>query len=421
MDIPRTAEVRKRRIRRLIYSLVGLAAIAGVTVGLARLKPAAPRVERGMVWPGTVARGDFQCNVDGNGTLIPEQIQWVQAETEGRIERIHVLPGAAVKPDTLLMEMSNPELVQTAFEVEWQLKAAEATAIRLKVQLESEKLAQEAASASLKADYIQSQLEAEADQKLARDGLVANLVMKRSTSKAEDLQKQYEISQKRLLINEESIRAQLAVQQAEVEKLRALLALKRRQVESLRVKAGFEGTLQQVGDREMLQSGQRVLPGATLAKVVQPSKLKAEIKIVETQAKDIIVGLPAVVDTRNGKVPGKVMRVDPAVQNGTVTVDIKLEGELPKGARPDLTVEATIELEHLTNVLYVGRPYGGQPESTVNLFKIVENGRSAIRVPVKLGRSSVKYIEVIQGLQVGDQIILSDMQQWDSHDRVRLN
>ena len=419
MDIPRTSEARKRRIRRLVWSLAGLAAIAAVTVGLARLKPAAPRVERDMMLSDTIKRGDFQRNVSGNGTLIPEQIQWVQAETEGRIERILILPGAEVKADTILLEMSNPELVQTAFEVEWQLKAAEALAIKLKVQLESEKLAQEAASASLKADYIQSKLEAEADQKLAKDGLVADLVMKRSKSKAEDLQTQYAISQKRLEINEESIRAQLAVQQADVEKLRALLALKRRQVESLRVRAGFDGTLQQVGDREMLQSGQRVAPGATLAKVVQPSKLKAEIKVVETQAKDIIIGLSALVDTRNGKVPGKVMRVDPAVQNGTVTVDIKLEGTLPKGARPDLTVEATIELENLTNVLYVGRPYAG--ESTVSLFKIVENGRGAIRVPVKLGRSSVRYIEVLQGLQAGDQIITSDMQQWDGHDRVRLN
>lgn len=421
MDIARKINVKKRRMLRILYGALVIIALGGITYGLSRLKPAAPAVERSTIWTGEVKRGDIPREVRGNGLLVPEQIQWVQAETDGRVERILVLAGAEVTADTILLELSNPELIQSAFDVEWQLKAAEAQATKLRVQIESDRLTQEAQIASLKADYSQAQLEAAADEELAKDGLVPKLIMQRSRAKADELKARYDIEVKRLNINSESAQAQIAVQQADLEKLRALLQLKRRQVASLQVRAGFEGVLQQLGDKDNLQAGQRVSPGATLAKVVQPSKLKAEIKIPETQAKDIAIGLPALIDTRNGVIPGRVSRVDPAVQNGTVTVDVQLTGALPKGARPDLSVDGTIELERLINVLYVLRPVHGQSESTVGLFKLVDGGKAALRVPVKLGRSSVNTIEILEGLNVGDQIILSDMNQWDAHDRVRIN
>lgn len=420
MDFARKIDYRKRRMLRIIYGTLVVMILGSITYGLSRLKPAAPTVERSTIWTNDVRRGDIPREVRGNGILAPEQIQWVQAETDGRVERILALAGAEVKADTVLLELSNAELVQAAFDVEWQLKAAEAQLTKLKVQIESDRLTQEANIASLKADYTQAQLEAAADEELAKDGLVPKLVMQRSRAKADELKARYDIEVKRLSISAESAQAQLAVQQADLEKLRAQLQLKRRQVASLHVKAGFEGVLQQLGDKDVLQVGQRVSPGATLAKVVQPSKLKAEIKIPETQAKDITLGLPALIDTRNGIIPGRVSRVDPAVQNGTVTVDVQLTGALPRGARPDLSVDGTIELERLNNVLYVMRPMHGQSDSTVGLFKLVDGGKAALRVPVKLGRSSVNTIEVLEGLKVGDVIILSDMSQWDGYDRIRL-
>ena len=369
----------------------------------------------------TVKRGQMLRQVRGNGTLVPEQIQFVQADTDGRVERILILPGAEVKPDTILMELSNPELKQAAFDAEWQLRAAEAQLTKLNVQLESDRLTQKAAIATLKSDFEQAKLEAEADENLKQGGLVAILTAKRSKAKADDLGSRLEIEEERLRISVDSARAQVAAQEADLEKARALLALKGRQVEALQVRAGIPGVLQQIGDIATLQVGQRVTPSATLAKIVQPTKLKAEIKIAETQAKDILIGQVASIDTRNGIIPGKVIRVDPSVQNGTVTVDVKLEGPLPRGARPDLSVDGTIELERLDDVLYVGRPVQGQSESTIGIFKVIESGRGAVRVIVKLGRSSVSTIEVLQGLAVGDQVILSDMSAWDGHERVKLN
>ena len=421
MDIARPGFAQERRRRRIIYVSLGLVVLAAITVALARLKPAAPTVERSTVWLDTVKRGQMLRQVRGNGTLVPERIQFVQADSDGRVERILALPGAVVEPDTILLELSNPELKQATFDVEWQVKAAEAQLTRLRVQLQSERLSQEATTASLKSDHIQSKLEAEADAILAKDGLVAGLMAKRSNAKAEELGSRYEIELKRLDISTESAAAQLAVQQAEVEKMRALFELKKRQVAALQVRAGISGVLQQIGDRETLQVGQRVSPNATLAKVVQPSRLKAEIKIAETQAKDILLGQSAAIDTRNGIIPGHVIRIDPGVQNGTVLVDVALDGPLPKGARPDLSVDGTIELERLDDVLYVGRPVQGPADSLVGLFKIIPGSRDAIRIPVKLGRSSVSTIEIIEGLQVGDQVILSDMSAHDGHDRVRLN
>ena len=421
MDIARPEFARQRRRRRILYSALGLIALGAITVGLSRLKPAAPSVDKAQVWTDTVKRGDIPRQVRGNGTLVPEEIHWIPATTPGRVERILVLPGAPVKADTILLELTNPEVEQAAFDAEWQLKGAEAQSNKLKVQLESESLAEAALAAQINADCSVARLDAEADAKLAADKLVDRLTAMRSKTKAEQLTERCDLEQKRLAILDQSHKAQLAAQEAELERLRAILALKRKQLAELKVRAGIDGVLQRLGDLDQLQVGQQLPAGANIARVADPTKLKAEVKVVETQAKDIAIGQKAVIDTRNGLIPGHVTRIDPAVQNGTVTVDVALDGELPKGARPDLSVEGTIELELLQNVLYVGRPVHGQSESPVGLFKLVAGGREAIRVPVKLGRSSVNTIEILQGLNIGDTVILSDMSQWDAHDRVRLN
>jgi len=395
--------------------------IAAVTIGLSRLQPSAPSVEKSSIWSDTVKRGEMLRQVRGNGTLVPEQIQFVQSETDGRVERILVKPGAQVTGDTILIELSNAELKQAAFDAEYQLKAGEAQLMKLKVQLESERLGQKAALATLKSDAEQAKLVAQADENLSTRGLVPLLTARQTRAKANDLQERVEIDRERLRIGEDSAKAQIDAADADLEKARALLALKRRQLAALQVRAGIDGVLQQIGDLQPLQVGQRISPSATLAKIVQPTKLKAEIKIAETQAKDILIDQIAFIDTRNGVISGRVIRVDPSVVNGTVTVDVKLEDALPKGARPDLSVDGTIQLERLEDVLFVGRPVQGQPESTISLFKLIEGGRGAVRVAVKLGRTSVSTIEIREGLQVGDQIILSDMSAWDGHERVKLN
>lgn len=418
MDIARPDLARKRRRRQILVGAASVAVIAAISVLLSRLEPAAPKVEN--PWMDTVKRGQMLRQVRGNGTLVPEQIQFVQADTGGQVERIFIQPGAAVSADTVVLELSNPELKQSAFDAEWQARSADTQLARLRVQLESDRLSQEAALATLRADATQARLEADADATLARDGLVPGITLKRSLAKADDLVARVAIEERRLEFAKESAKAQLAVQEAEGEKLRALRDLRKRQVENLRVKAGIEGVLTQLGDRELLQSGQRVTPGATLAKVVVPTRLKAEVRVAETQARDVALGQPASIDTRNGLVQGHVVRVDPAVQNGTVLVEIKLDGPLPRGARPDLSVEGTIELERLDDVLYVGRPVQGQPDSTVGLFRVQPDGRHALRVPVKLGRNSVSTVEIVDGLQVGDRIILSDMSPYDGVNRVRV-
>lgn len=421
MDVARPDIARKKRRRRILLFCVVLGVLAAVTIGLSRLQPAAPTVEKSAIWTDTVKRGEMLRQVRGNGTLVPEQIQFVQSETDGRVERILVKPGARVTADTVLMELSNAELKQAAFEAEYQVKSGEAQLIKLKVQLESEHLAQKATVATLKYECEQASFVAEADETLAKDGLIPNLTARQSRAKATDLKGRVEIEEERLRITGESTKAQLAAADADLAKTRALFEMKKRQLAALEVRAGIDGVLQQIGDPQMLQVGQRITPSATLAKIVQPTKLKAEIKIAETQAKDVLIGQIASIDTRNGIIPGSVVRVDPAVVNGTVTVDVKLDGELPRGARPDLSVDGTIELERLTDAVFVGRPVQGQPDSTVGLFKLVEGGRGAVRVQVKLGRTSVSTVEVIQGLEVGDQVILSDMSAWDGHDRVKLN
>jgi len=387
-------------------------------MGLSRLKPAAPTVERSTVWVDTVKRGSVLRQVRGLGTLVPMEgsIQFLPAVTEGRVDKILELPGAQVKADTILLEMSNPQLTQEALDAEWKLKAAEADYKNLEVALASQVLAQKSLSAQAQSEYSQAKMQADIDSELAKLGVISQLSMKVSNQKADQLSTQNDIEKQRLVNSSEVLKAQLQAKQAEVEEFRALSELKRSQLDRLRVRAGIEGVLQE----QTLKIGQFVTPGTTLAKVVQPQRLKAELKIAETQAKDIQIGQPASVDTHNGVIPGHVVRIDPSVVNGTVTVDVTLDAKLPQGARPDLSVDGTIDLEKMDNVLYVGRPAFGQEQSTVGMFRLEPDGNNALRAQVKLGRSSVNTVEILQGLKEGDQVILSDMSRWDSYDRVRL-
>lgn len=422
MDIPRPDQARKKRRRRIAALLGGLALITLITVGLAQLKPAAPPVERGSLLFDTVKRGQLLRQVRGNGTLVPQEIRWIPTINQGRVERIVILPGARVKADTVLVELSNPDVTQAAFDAESLVKTAEADMANLRVQLDSQKLTQRSAVATARANYSSAKLDLEVNDVLAKSGLVPAITLKQSQAKAEELANLLEIEEERLKISADATTAQLVAQETKLAQLRGQLELKRLQVEGLKIRAGVEGVLQRLGDlTNPLQEGQQLPAGALVARVAEPAHLKAAIKIAETQAKDVQLDQVAEIDTRNGVIPGHVIRVDPAVENGTVTVDIALDAPLPKGARPDLSVDGTIELERLQDVLYVGRPVQGQPESLVGLFKVTEGGRAATRVQVKLGRTSVSAVEILQGLQIGDQIILSDMSQWDSFERVRLN
>jgi HlyD family secretion protein len=417
MDIQREGVARKKKIRRAIYAGVGFVAILLITLALSRLEPAAPSVKRATVWMDQVKRGSMLRQVRGPGTLVPVEIRWIAARTNGRVERVITLPGVVVEAKTILIEMSNPELEQSALDAEFQLRAAEASYEDLRVQLESRHLSQRAVAAGVQADFNQATLQAEADQDLHNQGLIGDLTLKLSQVRADELAIRHDLEQQRLEIASESVDAQLAAEKARVDQMRALFRLRRNQVDALKVRAGIDGVLQQMP----VEVGQEVTPGTILAKVAQPEKLKAELRIAETQAKDIEVGQVASIDTRNGVIEGEVMRVDPAVLEGTVTVDVALVGELPKGARPDLSVDGTIEIERLENVLYVGRPAYGQAESTIGLFKVLEDGETCVRIQVKLGKSSVNTIEIIEGLQEGEQVILSDTSAWDAYDRIRLN
>jgi HlyD family secretion protein len=419
LDVKREGVARKKRIRAAIIAGSVLAGIAAISFGLSRLEPAAPSVNRATVWMDSVKRGEMIRQVRGPGTLVvvPEAIRWVAARTRGRVEERVLLPGVEVKPDTIILRLSNPELDQELRDAEFQLRAQNAELADLRVRLESQLLNQRAVSAGVASEYKQARLQAEADEKLHAEHLIGDLILKRSKVRAEELATRNELEQQRLQIAAESGEAQLQAKRATVEQFRALYDLRRSQKEALTVRAGIDGVLQELA----VEVGQEVTPGANLARVAQPDKLKAQLRIAETQAKDIEVGQKAVVDTRNGLIDGKVMRIDPAVQEGTVTVDVALVGALPKGARPDLSVDGTIELERLADVLYVGRPAYGQAESTIGLFKLLEDGRTAVRAQVRLGRSSVNTIEVVQGLVEGEQVILSDTSAWDAYDRIRLN
>jgi HlyD family secretion protein len=421
MDIARPEfKVQKRR-KQVIVGVVIVIVVAALTVVVYRLRPAAPTVERGTVWTDSVKRGSMLRQVHGIGSLVPsyESVLQIPAETEATVVRIRVLPGGSpVSADTILVDMSNPTVEQNAVDAELQWKAAVADYQSQKMKLESDLMNQKAAAATVKADYSQAQLQSDTDKSLYDLGVISGLAYKASKGKADELTARNGLADESVASSQKAIDAQLAELQAKVDQMRVLYELKKKQLDALKVRAGINGILVEMP----LQVGQHVLPGTMLAKVVQPNHLMAELKIAETQARDVQDGEPASIDTHNGIISGSVMRVDPAVQNGTVTVDVKLVGELPKGARPDLSVDGTIDLEKLTNVLYVGRPAFGQENSTIQLFKLErpDGPTDAIRVPVKVGRASVNSIQVLEGLREGDTVVLSDMSRWDNTDRIRL-
>jgi HlyD family secretion protein len=410
-------------IRRIVIIATIVLAIPLITWGLAQLKPAAPPVERGTVWIDSVKRGPMLRQVRGLGTLVPEEVLWIPALTDGRVEKILVRPGAEVQPGTVLIVLSNPQLELEALNAEWQVKSAEANYQDLAARLENQKLDQQAAAARVSAEYANAKLTADVEHKLGEQGLTSDVKVKTTKALADELAHRSDIESQKIKSTVQSVEAQLAAQRVQIEKLRAEYNLKRQQVNQLQVRAGAHGVLQQLGATAItpVEVGQRLPAGTILAKIAQPSKLKAELKVAETQAKDILIGQLAQIDTRNGEVQGRVSRIDPAVQNGTVTVDVRLDGDLPPGARPDLSVDGTIELERLDDVVYVGRPVFGQPNSVITLFRLDPDGKEANRVQVKLGRTSVNTIEIVDGLRVGDQVILSDMSAQDAHNRIRIN
>ena len=417
MDIQRKDAGRKRLIRRLIYVAVLVITVPLVTWGLSRLKPAAPTVERATVWVDTVKRGPMVRQVRGLGTLVAEDIMIIPAETDGRVEKRLMLPGVNVQPSTPIMVLTNPDLEVAMNDYEWQVKQAKANTEDLRVKLESQTIDQRSLVTRTESEYNQASLTLDRDRQLLKLNLKSDLEVRLSQAKFEELASRLENEKKRLEILGQSIKAQMDASKVQIEKLQAQYDLKKKQVDQLTVRAGTTGVLQEL----KVEVGQRVAAGTALARVAQPWKLKAELKIPETQAKDIRFGQIAQIDTRNGIIPGKVMRIDPAAVNGTVTVDVKLEGALPDGARPDLSVDGVIELERLADVVYVGRPVFGQPNSQITLFKLEEDGKGANRIPVKLGRTSVNTIEIVEGLRVGDQVVLSDMSAWDAQNRIRLN
>ncbi|AKF84237.1 Multidrug resistance efflux pump [Myxococcus fulvus] len=413
MDIPKA---KKPRRKPWVFAIGGALALILVTVGLGRLRPAAPSVDRASVWLDTVKRGPMVRQVKGAGTLVPEYIRWLTADTAGRVERIHVRPGAEVKADTLLMELSNPDVQLQMLEAERQLASAEAEYIQMRMTLETQRLAQEATVETLTAESSDAARRASANTALAEKDLIPALEARQQGEKAGELTRRLDLERKKLTVVAASMKDQLAAQAGQVERLKAVARFRRTQVDSMKVVAGEDGVLQELP----LELGQWVTPGVLLAKVVKPERLKAELRIAETQARDIVQGQKALVDTRNGVVEGTVARVAPAASQGTVRVEVSLPAQLPRGARPDLTVEGTVELERLANVLSVGRPAGAQPNGTMSLFRLMPGSDEAVRVPVQLGRGSVNAVEVLQGLAEGDQVVLSDMAAWDAVERVRL-
>src|SRR5437588_950857 len=417
MDIARPDLATKKRKRRIAFIVATAFALALTTIVLSRLKPAAPSVDRSSVWIDTVKRGPMVRQVRGLGTLVPEDIRWIPATTEASVEKILIWPGTKVEPGNVILELTSPELEQSAHDAELRAKAAEAELSTERATLQRELLEQESKTTAAHSAFEQAKMERQTNDQLAKNGLVADLVYKTSKIKEEECQKSDEIEQKRLAFSRDSIEPQLASRQAAVDQAKQLAKLRLDQVEALHVKAGMSGVLQQLP----VQIGQRLKVGDNLARVADPTKLKSQVKIAETQAKDIQINQKASIDTRNGVVEGHVTRVDPAVEQGTVTVDVAIDGDLPKGARPDLSVDGTTELERLDNVIYVGRPAFGQENNTVGIFKLVAGTSEAVRTPVKLGRSSVNTIEILSGLEPGDQVILSDTSSMDAHERIRLN
>jgi HlyD family secretion protein len=419
MDISRPDIKQKKMRRQWIVAVGAVVVLAAAAFFVTRLKPAAPEVERATVWTDVVKRGPMLRQVRGPGTLVPreDKIRLIPAETEATVVRIRVLPGAKVQPETILMDLVDPTLQQELLDAQLQLKGAQADYINTRAKVESDLMDQKAAAATVVADHNQAQLQAKTDKSLYDLGVISGLTYSASKGKADELVTRNDLEKERLVLNEKAIETQLSVQQTKVDQAKALLGLKQKQLDALSVRAGISGVLVELDH----QVGEHVTAGTTLAKVVQPDQLKASLKIAETQARDIQIGQPSEIDTHNGVIDGKVMRIDPAVLNGTVTVDVELVGALPLGARPDLSVDGTIDLDRLTNVLYVGRPAFGNENSTISLFKLSTDGKTAVRVPVKVGRASVNSIQVLEGLQEGDTVILSDMSRWDSTDRIRLD
>ena len=416
MDIQRPSNARAKKIKRIVYVTLAVLLCAGVTLALSRLKPAAPSVDASTIWPDTVKRGPMLREVRGLGTLVPEDIHWIPAQTAARVDKIVIRPGHIVTPDTIILQLSNPELQRDVLDAEFQLKAAEANYANLRVQVDSELMNQKANEAAVRSDYEQAHLQHDVDEKLFKQGITADVTRQLSKVKEDQLAIRVQLEGERTKISLDSAKSRLLASQAQVDQQKALYRLRHSQLDALHVRAGINGVLQLVP----VEEGQNVAVGTNVARVADPRKLKAEIKIAETQAKDIREMQKATIDTRNGVVTGHVSRQDPSVVNGTVTVDVTFDEPLPPSARADLSVDGTIELENLKDVLFVGRPVHGQADSTISLFKMTPDGSEASRVNVKLGRSSVTTIEVLSGLQVGDKVILSDMSQWDNVDRIRL-
>lgn len=415
MDIKRPPKSKiKKKIRNAAMIVIGLAAIGGITYGLTKLKPAAPAVDRNTVVIETVKRGEMIRDVRGNGTLVPEITRWVPAPADGRVEKILLQAGVEVDPSTVIVELHNPQLEQQATDAEFQVKAAEADAENLKVRLESETMTQKAAIATINSEYSQARLQLDADEKLGKEGLVAELRLKISRVAVEDLANRLKVEQDRLAVSARSTKAQLNAATSRLDQLRTLAALRRQEVNALKVRAGTAGVLQQVS----VQVGQQVTPGLNIARVADPTSLKAVLRVGETQIKDVRIGQPVVVDTRNGLIQGTVSRIDPAAREGTFEIDASLIGPLPPSARPDLSVDGTIELERLKDVLKVGRPAFGQAFQTIGMFVLTPDGSEAVRTTVKLGRNSVSTIEILEGLKEGDQVIISDTSAQDSYNRI---
>ena len=410
------AILRRKRMRHVAYWVVLLVIVVLVSVALARMEPAAPSVDRATLLVDTVKRGSFVRQVRGLGTLVPEDTRWLPATTDGRVERIVLRPGAVVQADSIILELSSPQVGQEALNAQLALGSAEAALENLRVQLQNDLLTQQAQVASIESDYKQAQMDAEANDALAKQKLVSALLQKQSQLRADALRTRYEIEKKRFSMASDSIEGRTRVQQAAVDQARAMSDLHQTRLAALKVRPGFAGVLQQVP----VEVGQRVAPGQNLARVADPGRLKAELKVAETQAKDVEIGQLAEIDTRNGIIPGRVSRKDPAAANGTVTIDVTLTAALPRGAVPDLSIDGTIELERIESALQVGRPAFGQEQSTLALFKVVDAAGNAQRVQVRVGRSSVNMIEITSGLNEGDQVVLSDMSAWDAVERVRL-
>lgn len=417
MDIKRpTKSVFKKRIRKVAFIVVGLAAIGGITFGLTKLKPAAPTLDRSTAVIDTVKRGQMVREVRGIGTLVPQLVRWVPAPADGRVEKIPVQAGVVVGYDTVIVELSNPQMEQEAMDAEFQVKAAQADEESLRTRLESESMTQQSTIAGINAEYSQAKLQLDTDEVLGKQGLVPDLMLKMSRMHVQDLANRLKVEQQRLAVGGRSTKAQISAQQARISQFRALAKLKKEQATGLKVRAGTSGVLQEVS----VQVGQQVTPGFNIARVADPNSLKAELKIPETQIKDVKLGQKVAVDTRNGIIEGQVLRIDPAAREGTFVVDVQLTGPIPASARPDLSVDGTIELERLSNVLYMGRPAFGQGQQTVGLFRLNPDGQEALRTSVTLGRSSVSTIEIVNGLREGDQVILSDTSAMDSYNRIRV-